>query len=78
MPKEIGEMSPVYFKVGLEGDTGKRKWNSYQWTFFLIYSKVSFFCTFPFEKKMFLIAVFVNCQGDQQVVNVPREKLLYW
>ena len=34
MPKEIGEMSPIYFKVGLKGDTGKTKWNSYQWTFF--------------------------------------------
>ena len=47
MPKEIGEMSPIYFKVGLKGDTGKTKWNSYQWTFFLIYSIVSFFLQNP-------------------------------
>ena len=51
MPKEIGEMSPIYFKVGLKGDTGKTKWNSYQWTFFLIYSLVSFFCKIPLEEE---------------------------
>lgn len=51
MPKEIGEMSPIYFKVGLKGDTGKTKWNSYQWTFFLIYSIVGFFCKIPLEEE---------------------------
>lgn len=51
MPKEIGEMSPIYFKVGLKGDTGKTKWNSYQWTFFLIYGIVSFFCKIPLEEE---------------------------
>ena len=78
MPKEIGDMSPVYFKVGLKGDTGKTRWNSYHRTFFLIYSIVSFFLQNPSLKKMFLITIFVNCSGDRQVVNVPREKLLYW
>ena len=40
MPKEIGEMSPIYFKVGLKGDTRKTKWNSYQ-----------LFCKIPFEEE---------------------------
>ena len=74
MPKEVGDMSPIYFKVNLRGDTGKTKWNSYHWTFILIYGIVSSFLQNPILKKMFLITIFVNCSEYRPVVNVLREK----